>query len=74
MNRFQRSNNLEFAFAPLPTPYNFSVFDDLVWCWVWHNYTELRLSIAVLVITREEATYEQYSVELAHRILKYRTV
>ena len=28
---------MEFAFAPLPTPYYFSVFDDLVWCGEWHK-------------------------------------
>ena len=38
------------------------------------NYTELRLSTALLVLLREKATYEQSSIELVHCILKYSKV
>lgn len=38
------------------------------------NYTELRLSTALLVLLREKAKYEQYSIVLVHCILEYRTV
>ena len=38
------------------------------------NYTELRLSTALLVLLREKAKYEQSSIELVHCISKYSKV